>query len=161
METEVEPIINDREEDDSHKIGIYSEGKYPVIHRGANPIGEAEIVLVEVTSLGHAIIPSPAGAQILEWDDAIVDCDGESPTGYYYVEYSGYSGGCGEPPGIVEDPYSDYFGRVEVRPPKCGGPPEDELKEMGGGWAYFIFPKDDCGNGFWRAADVCVSGDCP
>jgi hypothetical protein len=100
------------------------------------------------------------GGLILEWSTMLIDCP--PGTGNWYVTPSAFSGGCGEIPGTVEDPYSEFYGLVEVTPPKCGtvNLPAN-IEEAGGGTAVWLYPVDDCSVGFWRAIDYCVEQECP
>lgn len=68
VETEVEPLINDRSETDSHKVGQFTGGTQTAIHRGPDGIAANTTVLVEVTSLGHAIVPGNTYPVVLRDD---------------------------------------------------------------------------------------------
>lgn len=109
---------------------------------------------------------SGGGGSILFFTITEIDCPTEyepEATGYWYVTPDYYSGGCGTIPGLVDDPYSDYDGLVEVRPPLCalGGATMQAADLIGAtAEAFFMYPVNDCGNGFWIAKDPCVDAGC-
>jgi len=128
--------------------------------------------LIQSISSGESIFPEirprgrgrSEGGEFIEWDSMLIDCPSESNpygTGNWYVTPTAYSGGCKTIPGIIDDPYSDYDGMVEVLPPKCGSVNlPSNITSAGGGSARRLFPVNDCTQGFWRADDYCVANDC-
>lgn len=130
--------------------------------------------LVQSISSGESIFPEirprgggvRSGGSILFFTITEIDCPTEyepEATGYWYVTPTYYSGGCGTIPGLVDDPYSDYDGLIEVRPPLCalGGATTQAADLIGAtAKAYYMFPVGDCGNGMWIAEDPCVNAGC-
>lgn len=146
----VEPMINDRSQAASHKIGLWSGGERTVQHRYNTDLTEDDLVLCTVTSQGHAILAgggAGGGGHGVIGEITDDGCD----TGVPKMRVT-HKSECVDLPGeyLGEITLTDFWGVLSKIP---------EARRIGAtvGASYYR-PVDNCDDGIW-VPEIALSGD--